>query len=138
MASHSPRDANATLSPDDAHRDSFNLSYLLGPVYDILRHPKTKTPMAIAIYGDWGTGKTTAMRWLHGLLETWNGTRKRAYGGEWPDRMRQDSGDSGHVKLFGRFDYVKGEENEQSGPQCSVSLCGLYSASGAGGAWGRG
>jgi len=75
--------SDAALSPEEAYRDSFNLDYLLGPVYDILRHPKTKMPMAIAIYGDWGTGKTTAMRWLHALLETWNkrgkGKVKRAH-----------------------------------------------------------
>ena len=28
--------------------------------------------MAIAIYGDWGTGKTSAMRWLAKQLELWN------------------------------------------------------------------
>ena len=52
--------------------DKFNLRLKLGPVYDIIRYPKTKTPMAILISGDWGTGKTSAMRWLEGLLEKWN------------------------------------------------------------------
>ena len=64
--------SDQALLPEEAHLDSFQLSHRLGPVYDILRHPDTRTPMAIAIYGDWGAGKTTAMRWLHGLLETWN------------------------------------------------------------------
>ncbi|MEM9492057.1 MAG: P-loop NTPase fold protein, partial [Myxococcota bacterium] len=48
------------------------LASKLGPVYDILRHPDTQTPLSIAIYGDWGTGKTSAMRWLEGMLEKWN------------------------------------------------------------------
>ena len=52
--------------------DAFELVYHLGPVYDIIRHKKTKTPMAIAVYGDWGSGKTSAMRWLDGLLNESN------------------------------------------------------------------
>ena len=28
--------------------------------------------MAIAVYGDWGTDKMTAMKWLHGLIDEWN------------------------------------------------------------------
>ena len=60
------------LKPEETYRDSFNLRYRLGPVYDILRYPGTKTPMAIAVYGDWGSGKTTAMKWLHGLIDEWN------------------------------------------------------------------
>jgi len=52
--------------------DEFNLRYWVGPVYDIIRHEKTDMPMTIAIYGGWGTGKTTAMKWLHGLLDKWN------------------------------------------------------------------
>ncbi|MFB0552194.1 MAG: P-loop NTPase fold protein [Phycisphaerae bacterium] len=60
------------LKPKETYRDSFNLRFRLGPVYDILRYPGTKTPMAIAVYGDWGAGKTTAMKWLHGLIEAWN------------------------------------------------------------------
>ena len=57
--------------------DPFNFRYKLGPVYDILRHkkPNTKTeqmPTAVLITGDWGTGKTTAMKWLECLLIQWN------------------------------------------------------------------
>jgi hypothetical protein len=64
------------LKPQETHRDSFNLRYRLGPVYDILRYPGTQTPMAIAVYGDWGAGKTTAMKWLHGLIDEWNKSGK--------------------------------------------------------------
>lgn len=52
--------------------DPFNFRFKLGPVFDILRHPKAKTPMAILISGGWGTGKTSAMKWLHALVEEWN------------------------------------------------------------------
>jgi len=54
--------------------DPFNFRYKLGPVFDILRHPGTKTPAAILISGGWGTGKTSAMKWLECLLEKWNET----------------------------------------------------------------
>jgi hypothetical protein len=57
--------------------DPFNFRYKLGPVYDILRNggkgvENDQMPMAILITGDWGTGKTTAMRWLEVLLQEWN------------------------------------------------------------------
>jgi hypothetical protein len=52
--------------------DPFNFRFKLGPVFDILRHPDTKTPTAILISGGWGTGKTSAMKWLHALLNEWN------------------------------------------------------------------
>ena len=63
------------LTPAKAFKaDTFNFRYKLGPVYDILRHPDTKTPAAILISGGWGTGKTSAMKWLQGLLDKWNET----------------------------------------------------------------
>ncbi len=52
--------------------DRFDLGLRIGPIYDILRHPETRTPMAAAIYGDWGAGKTSAMKWLDGRLRIWN------------------------------------------------------------------
>jgi len=50
----------------------------MGPLYDILRHPKTQTPLSIGVYGDWGSGKSTAMHWLEDRLAHWteNGTDK--------------------------------------------------------------
>ncbi|MCG8417389.1 MAG: P-loop NTPase fold protein [Proteobacteria bacterium] len=60
------------LAAAEAHQDSLRLATKLAPVYDILRHPETETPLAVAIYGDWGTGKTSAMQWLEGLLIEWN------------------------------------------------------------------
>lgn len=52
--------------------DAFQMEQVLGSVYDTLRHPNTPTPMSIALYGGWGTGKTSSMRWLKSLLENWN------------------------------------------------------------------
>ena len=48
--------------------DSFMLESRLGAVYDIIRHKNTRAPLAIAVYGDWGTGKSSAMRWLSDQL----------------------------------------------------------------------
>lgn len=64
------------LRKGDASADSFDLARRVGPIYDILRHPKTQTPMTIAIYGDWGAGKTSAMKWLEGRLNDWNARGK--------------------------------------------------------------
>lgn len=64
--------------------DPFNFRYKLGPVFDILRYrdpvPKKKgkveqrdlrTPVAILISGGWGTGKTSAMKWIEKCLKGW-------------------------------------------------------------------
>jgi predicted KAP-like P-loop ATPase len=52
--------------------DLLDLHERLGAPLDILRHPATRTPFTIALYCDWGTGKTSAMRWLHSQLVVWN------------------------------------------------------------------
>jgi hypothetical protein len=52
--------------------DSFGLRARLGAIYDIIRHRNTRAPLAIAIYGDWGTGKSSAMRWLRDQLAQWS------------------------------------------------------------------
>ena len=62
---------DAPVSRDTFKNDAFGLARTMGPVYDILRHPKTQTPLSIAIYGDWGSGKTTAMYWLEDRLALW-------------------------------------------------------------------
>ncbi|MBF0251084.1 MAG: hypothetical protein HQL35_10690, partial [Alphaproteobacteria bacterium] len=51
--------------------DAFDLARTMGPVYDILRHAQTQTPLSIGVYGDWGSGKSTAMHWLEDRLTLW-------------------------------------------------------------------
>ncbi|MCG8404581.1 MAG: P-loop NTPase fold protein [Phycisphaerales bacterium] len=48
------------------------LNSRLGAVYDIIRHKNTRPPLAVAVYGDWGTGKSSAMRWLSDRLGEWS------------------------------------------------------------------
>jgi hypothetical protein len=60
------------LTDDELYSASFNLGYHLGPIYDIIRDPKQQTPITIALYGTWGTGKTTALRWLEKNIQVWN------------------------------------------------------------------
>lgn len=59
------------VSLADMKSDIFNFRYLLGPIYDIIRHEKTQMPLTIGINGKWGTGKTTAMQWLCDALARW-------------------------------------------------------------------
>ena len=66
------------LRKRDPLADSFDLARRVGPIYDILRHPDTQIPMTIGIYGDWGTGKSSAMKWLEGRLIDWNAKGKAA------------------------------------------------------------
>lgn len=61
-------DSVATL----ADKDQLNLETRLASTFDILRHKNTRCPLAVAVYGDWGTGKTSAMRWLETRLNEWN------------------------------------------------------------------
>lgn len=64
------------LDLESAAQDKFELCYRLGPVFDIIRHKDTAMPTTIAIYGDWGTGKTSAMRWLDALIGEWNKSKE--------------------------------------------------------------
>jgi hypothetical protein len=58
--------------PEEGWIDRFNFPSQLGTIYDIIRHPDTQTPLTVGIYGDWGTGKTSGMKWLEGMLNIWN------------------------------------------------------------------
>lgn len=58
-----------------ADQDLLALDSRLSSIFDILRHKNTQCPLAIAIYGDWGTGKTSAMRWLETQLNHWNSSK---------------------------------------------------------------
>ncbi len=60
------------LDLESAAQDKFELCYRLGPIFDIIRHKNTAMPTTIAIYGDWGVGKTSAMRWLEALIKEWD------------------------------------------------------------------
>jgi len=66
------------LEKETAGQDKFDLCYRLGPIFDIIRHPKTAMPTTIAIYGDWGVGKTSAMKWLDALIGEWNKSKENA------------------------------------------------------------
>lgn len=59
--------------PSQSSTDDFlRMESRLAVVLDILRHRHTRCPITIAIYGDWGTGKTSAMHWLERNLDEWN------------------------------------------------------------------
>lgn len=60
--------SDRALRVEEVHAENFGLQTQLGPIYDIIRHPNTRMPMSIAIFGDWGSGKTTGMRWIEGLV----------------------------------------------------------------------
>ncbi len=73
---------------EDARRehDAFTLHSRLGAVYDIIRHRNTRAPIAVAVYGDWGTGKSSAMRWLGEQLAQWSDQSKEKRGGHFRAR----------------------------------------------------
>jgi hypothetical protein len=55
---------------DDA--EGFNMPFIMGPIFDVIRNINTRTPLTVGIYGGWGTGKTSAMEWLHGIVRESN------------------------------------------------------------------
>ncbi|MEQ8246075.1 MAG: P-loop NTPase fold protein [Alphaproteobacteria bacterium] len=59
-------------------KDAFDLARKIGPLYDMIRHPATQMPLTIAIYGDWGSGKTSAMKVLQERLAHWTTQGKDA------------------------------------------------------------
>jgi Leucine-rich repeat (LRR) protein len=68
--------ASSTAAPD-----LLGLESRLAVVFDILRHKETNCPITIGVYGDWGTGKTSAMRWLEAELKAWNQKNEEERGG---------------------------------------------------------
>lgn len=66
------RDVSEFAAFTDREHDAFELDSRLGAVYDIIRHKNTRAPLAVGIFGDWGTGKSSAMRWLANQLDTWS------------------------------------------------------------------
>ena len=83
-----------------ADRDLLTLESRLSPVFDILRHKNTRSPLTIAIYGTWGTGKTSAMRWLETRLGEWNS----------PDNKARDGHPKVHPIWFDPWRYHSREE----------------------------
>lgn len=76
-----------------ADSDRLELHTRLASIYDILRHRNTRCPLAIAIYGDWGSGKTSAMRWLESRLHEWNKVEKK-------DRCSAMEGKHPHPRVY--------------------------------------
>jgi Leucine-rich repeat (LRR) protein len=64
-------DNNVATTPD-----LFALESRLSPVFDVLRHKETSTPTAVALYGQKGTGRTTALHWLLKQSDDWNQVSK--------------------------------------------------------------
>ncbi len=65
-------DHGKTQREDTTNQDLFALESRLSPIFDILRHKETVAPLSIAIYGQAGTGRTTALRWLVKQIKEWN------------------------------------------------------------------
>jgi KAP family P-loop domain/Leucine Rich repeat len=73
FALHPPQMTILSDHPAQTTRDDFlALESRLAVVLDILRHKHTRSTITVAIYGDWGTGKTSAMHWLEAQLKVWN------------------------------------------------------------------
>jgi hypothetical protein len=68
------RDSKEEHKDSAREDDAFELESRLGAVYDIIRHRNTRAPLAVGIFGDWGTGKSSAMRWLSDRLKMWSET----------------------------------------------------------------
>lgn len=61
---------------DQCEGECFLLSDRFAAVYDAIRHESASTPFAVMVSGDWGSGKTSAMRWLDSQLNLWNKEEK--------------------------------------------------------------
>lgn len=72
LSDHPVDDVLKDGQEDAALPDNLELAARLSAIFDILRHKDTRCPLTVAIYGDWGTGKTSAMQWLSGKLTEWN------------------------------------------------------------------
>ncbi len=76
--------AVANRDRDDSEPDQLKLEIRVGPAFDIIRHKGTDTPLAVAVTGTWGSGKTSAMRWLKSGLERWSEKDNKKTRGQHP------------------------------------------------------
>jgi Leucine-rich repeat (LRR) protein len=61
---------------DTDNAEGFNMPFIMGPIFDVIRNKETVNPLTVGIYGGWGTGKTSAMRWLHEIIKESNKLEK--------------------------------------------------------------
>lgn len=61
---------HAACAGENCSPDAFNLEAKLGRLLRALQAKSTQPPLAVALTGDWGTGKSSAMHWLRAELET--------------------------------------------------------------------
>lgn len=64
LLSDNPKDPGQIAKENDI----FHLHKHLQPLLDIFCSKDTETPITVGIYGLWGSGKTSAMKWLEGQL----------------------------------------------------------------------
>ena len=60
---------HAACAGENCSPDEFNLEAKLGRLLRALRAKSTQPPLAVALTGDWGTGKSSAMHWLKAELK---------------------------------------------------------------------
>ncbi|MEQ8316939.1 MAG: P-loop NTPase fold protein [Phycisphaerales bacterium] len=72
----------------------------VGPLFDLIRHKDTQMPLTAAIYGPWGSGKSTAMKWLDRMLECWSTGKsgEKSGGQKLVDAGRMDEDDFVQVR----------------------------------------
>jgi hypothetical protein len=68
--------SDRAFQTESDNAEGFNMPFIMGPIFDVIRNKQTRTPLTVGIYGGWGTGKTSAMEWLHGIILASNKTKK--------------------------------------------------------------
>ena len=59
-------------------KDLFSLDLRLAPLFDLLRNKASGLPLALALEGKPGSGKTYALHWVESQIEKWNSLSKKA------------------------------------------------------------
>ncbi len=63
-----PSQSAGLLSDREADRDLLDFSPYTETLLDIIRDPQTQGPLVIGLFGTWGSGKTSLMRFVERAL----------------------------------------------------------------------
>lgn len=81
---------HAACAGDRCPPDAFKLNEKLGRLLMALQAKQTQPPLAVALTGDWGTGKSSAMHWLESKLRsTSEGTFETCWFKPWKYQSRE-------------------------------------------------
>ena len=78
IAKNTPEFTLPSAKKSTKQMDLFSLDLRLAPLFDLLRNKTSGLPLALALEGKSGSGKTYALHWIESQIKEWNRLSKKA------------------------------------------------------------